>query len=152
MIVLIFLAACAKSRIGPVGSTHLHADYKIYIDGKAVDFAKREYMVKAPYVHIEGMNGDVIHVHATGVTIGDFFETLGMKLTKECFELKKQKYCTVGERTLKFYVNGEPNDLFGDYLMADGDKLLISYGDDSPEEIQKQLASITDYAKGESEH
>ncbi len=151
VVALLVLAGCtSKPAIGPLGGVHYHADYKVYIDGHAIDFAKREYMVKAQHVHIENMNGDVIHVHASGVTIGEFFRTLGMKLDDQCFQLGKQKYCTVGERKLKFYVSGEPNDLYGDYLISDLDKLLISYGDDSPEAIQEQLASITDYARTES--
>ncbi len=152
MVAVLVLAGCAKKpQIGPLGGTHIHADFKVYIDGHAIDFAKRDYMVKAPYVHIEGMNGDVIHVHATGVTIGEFFRTLGMKFGAQCFTLnKKQKYCTGDSKTLKFYVNGEPNDLYDDYLIGDQDKILISYGNDMPEEIEKQLSSITDYARIES--
>jgi hypothetical protein len=148
VLALLLLAACRKTPIGPVGSTHIHADYKVYLDGQAVDFTKREYMVKAQYVHIEGMNGDVIHVHATGVTIGDFFKTLGMKFTNECF-VKDKKYCTDEQRLLKFYVNGEPNDLYGDYLIGDQDKMLISYGP-KDEDVAGQLASITDHAAKES--
>jgi len=149
---LLVLAACKLNPpIGPVGSTHIHVDYKVYLNGQDVDFAKREYMVKAPHVHIESMDGDVIHVHATGVTIGEFFRTLGMKFTKDCFVLKPQpKFCTEGDKTLKFYVNGQPNELYDDYLPSDLDQLLISYGSDSPEDIQKQIASVTDKARKES--
>jgi len=146
---LVLLAGCAKRPpIGPLGGIHIHADYEVYIDGTPVDFAKREYMVKAQYVHIEGMDGDVIHVHATGVTIGEFFRTLGMKLTDECFKMGK-KYCTDEQKTLKFYVNGEPNDLYGDYLIGDKDKLLISYGP-VDENVSAQIASVTEKARTES--
>jgi hypothetical protein len=149
---LLVLAACSKQPpIGPLGSTHIHADFKVYIEGKPVDFAKRDYMVAAKHVHIEGMNGDVIHFHATGVTIGEFFRTLGMRFTSECFVLdKNHKHCTKDGKTLKFYANGEPNDLYNDYLPGDLDKLLISYGAETPEEIQRQLASITNYSRIES--
>jgi hypothetical protein len=152
---LLVIAGCAKQPpIGPVGSTHLHADYKVYIDNKPISFVKREYMVAAPHVHIEGMDGDVIHVHATGVTIGEYFRTLGMKFSNSCFILDKpldgvKKFCNEEGKTLKFYVNGEPNDLYGDYLISDKDKLLISYGP-ADEDIKHQLAAITDKARIES--
>ncbi len=150
LLALVILAGCAKrAPIGPLGGIHTHADYKVYLDGKPVDFRKAEYMVKAQYVHIEGMNGDVIHFHATGVTMGEFFRTLGMKFTNECF-VNKKKYCTNEEKTLKFFVNGEANELYGDYLTSDKDKMLISYGNDSPEEIQKQIASVTNHSIAES--
>ena len=70
-----------------------------------------------------------------------------MKFTNECFELESgKKYCNEGDKTLKFYVNSEPNELYGDYLMGAGDKILISYG--SEEDIQEQLDSITKHAEG----
>jgi len=148
--VLLLLAACSKQpSIGPLGGIHTHADYKVYIDGKPIDFSKREYMVREQYVHVENMNGNVIHFHASGVTVGEFFRTLGMRFTSECFVMGKQKYCTGEGKTLKFYVNGEPNDLYGDYLTSDLDKILISYGS-ADEDVTEQLASITNYAKVES--
>jgi hypothetical protein len=155
VLLLLLLAGCRKQVIGPVGSTHIHSDFKVYLDGEEIDFAKREYMVRAPYVHVEGMNGDVIHVHATGVTIGDFFRTLGMKFSKDCFVLDKarndkKKFCNEEGKTLKFYVNGEQNGLYGDYLIGDWDKILITYGSDSEEQTREQLESITDYAAKES--
>lgn len=151
---LVVLAGCRQQPIGPVGSTHIHADYKVYLDGQELDFAKREYMVKAQYVHIEGMDGEVIHVHATGVTIGDYFKTLGMQLTNKCFVFDKplsgkKKFCADESNTLKFYVNGEQNDLYGDYLIGDLDKILVSYGP-MDENVAEQLASVTDKARIES--
>jgi hypothetical protein len=147
---LLLLAACSKQQpIGPLGGIHTHADFKVYLDGKAVDFSKQQYMVREKYVHVEDMNGNVVHFHATGVTIGEFFRTLGMRFTSECFVMNKQKYCTGEGKTLKFYVNGEPNDLYGDYLASDLDKLLISYGP-ADEDVTEQLASITNYAKAVS--
>lgn len=142
MIALIVLAGCSKQQIGPLGGIHTHADFKVYLNGKQVDFAKQQYMVKVPYVHIESMDGDVIHFHATGVTIGEFFRTLGMKFDNKCFVKDKKSSCTDDKNTLKFYVDGEPNDLYGDYLTSDMDQLLISYGP-ANENVTAQLASIT---------
>jgi hypothetical protein len=147
---LVILAGCsAKPKIGPLGGIHTHADFKVYLDGKQVNFAQPQYMVKEKYVHIENMDGDVIHFHASGVTIGEFFRTLGMKFDNQCFVMNRQKYCTDDKNTLKFYVNGEPNDLYGDYLSGDFDKLLISYGP-KDDNVSAQLASITDKAQGQS--
>ena len=154
LIALLLLAACApKPTIGPLGGIHTHAGFKVYIDGKAIDFENMEYMVRAKYVHIEDMDGDVLHVHATGVTIGEFFRTLGMTFNDRCFVKDNKEYCTdpydgadaIG-KSLKFYVNGEPNAMFGDYLTGDGDKVLISYGM-VIENVTAQLASVTDKAR-----
>ena len=111
-------------------------------------------MVKAQYAHIEGMDGEVIHVHATGINTGDYFKTLGMRLSDNCFVLNKRlggqkKFCTDETNTLKFFVNGNPNDLYDDYFIKDLDKILISYGP-KDEDVSEQLASITDKANIES--
>ena len=59
-----------------------------------------------------------------------------------------KKYCNDGDKTLKVYVNGEPNEEYDTYLMGDLDKILISYGSETEEEIQEQLDSITDLSEG----
>ena len=146
---LVFLVACAsKPKIGPLGSIHTHQDFKVYIEGQEFDFSQRQYQVREQYVHVEDGIGETIHVHATGVTTGVFFDSLGMKFTKECFTMGSGKeYCNEGDKTLKLYVNGKPNEELGDYLMGDKDRFLVSYGNETEEEIQEQLASIPDFAK-----
>ncbi len=145
---LLYNWAASTPRIGPVGSTHIHQDLKIYLEGKQIDLSQQKYQVKVPYVHVEGGDGDVIHVHATGVIIGMFFDSLGMKFSKECFNTDEGRiYCNDGEKTLKFIVNGAANEEFDKYLLKDLDKILISYGSENQTEVQAQLNTITDKAK-----
>lgn len=136
------------TRIGPVGSTHIHQDVKVYLDGTQLSLSQQKYQVRAPQVHVESGDGDVIHVHATGVPIGMFFDSLGMKLSSTCFKTDNgTNYCNNGNRTLKFYVNGQLNSEFDKYLLRDLDKILISYGSEGEAAIQRQLETITDKAK-----
>lgn len=146
LIIGTFLIAGCKQRIGQVGSTHEHIDFKVYIDNKEIDFAKQEYMVKARYVHIESMDDDVIHKHATGVTMADFIKTLGMELTPTCFKMNNQEYCSNSDKTLKIYFNGQLNDEAANWELRDLDKYLISYGNDNEANIKKQLSSVTNKA------
>ena len=131
---LVYNWAANAPKIGPVGSTHIHQDVKIYLDGQQLDLSQQKYQVRAPQVHVEDGDGDVIHVHATGVPIGMFFDSLGMKLTTNCFETDDgTNYCNEksdGGKTLKFYVNGQKslNGEFEKYIPRDVDKILISYG------------------------
>ncbi len=129
-------------QIGAVGSVHSHADFMVFINGEKINFALPQYMVKVQEVHIEDMNGVVIHKHATGVTLGYFLETLGFKFDEECFVTdKKEKFCNEGDKQLNFYVNGNRNLEYGDYSIMDDDKYLISYGS-SNENIQEQLKEL----------
>ena len=132
--------------VGPAGSTHIHQDIKVYMNGKAIDFSQPKYQLRSRLVHFEGGDGNVMHTHATGMTLGYALETMGIQLT-DCLAIDGTKYCDEGNKTVKVYVNGATNSEFGDYLMKDLDKILVSYGS---EPVEPQLASITDLAKTQS--
>ncbi len=133
--------------VGPVGSTHQHADFRVYIDGKPIDFGQDIYQLKSAYVHVEEGIGDVMHVHATGITLQHFFNSVGIQLSSGCITFEGKKQCSTGSKTLKYYVNGRLNQDKEEYLIKDSDKILISYGDETEAEIQAQLKSITSLAE-----
>ncbi|MFQ5951349.1 MAG: hypothetical protein ACE5KH_04615 [Candidatus Geothermarchaeales archaeon] len=130
--------------LGPPGSTHVHAELKIYVDGRSsIDFSQGKYQQRSDYVHFEGGSGDVIHKHATGVTLGFFLGTLNIEFSSTCLVLDTgESYCNGGDKTLKLYVNRERNTLFDEYEIVGADEILISYGSETEEEIQAQLDSV----------
>ena len=134
------------SGIGALGSTHIHADVKVYINGKAVDFSQSKYQLTTSYLHFEEGIGDVIHLHATGLTMGHLFKAVGMDFDKNCLVVEGTSLCSNDRATLKFYVNTESNNEFEKYIIKDLDKILVSYGNENESEIQKQLSSITNLA------
>lgn len=151
-----------KSTIGILGSQHIHADWKIYINGKALDdtffgplamdMSKMDNSITSSFIHLDKgapapeKTGDLIHMHATGVPLWIFFKSVGMEFNKDCLTLPdKQKFCNGGQNTLKFYVNGKPNSDWENYVFNDLDEILISYGSES--DLTQQLNSITDFAK-----
>ena len=154
-----------NAKIGILGSQHIHADWKIYIDGKEFDwlpYADRherqmagDQSVKdtSAFIHIHPAQspekaGDVLHMHATGVPLWIFFKSIGIDFSKDCITLEnKDKFCNDSNKKLKFFVNGKESNEFENYVFNDLDKILISYGDESEEEVKNQLASITDFAK-----
>ncbi|HLC39682.1 MAG TPA: hypothetical protein VJJ76_02260 [archaeon] len=139
------------THIGAVGSTHTHQDVKIYVNGQAIDLTQSKYQLKARHTHFEGGDGDVNHKHATGVTIADMIKPLGLYVSKTCIKGDDgQTYCGNADKSLKVYVNGQLVDDWENYDTKDLDKILISYGNETPQQIQQQLASITDKAKIES--
>ncbi len=154
----------SSSTIGILGSQHIHADLKIYINGRALgedtlgllamDMSKMDSDLTSSFIHFDKGalepedDGDVIHMHASGVPLWIFFQSVGMKFDKGCITLEnKEKVCSEGNKQLKFFVNGKENNEFENYVFKDLDKILISYGDENEEEIQKQLESITDFSK-----
>jgi len=111
------------------------------------------------FTHLHDGDGEIIHKHMSTITLGDFFSSLGMWFGEECFILDADlpssdggtEYCNDGEKTLKMYVNGQPNHEFGDYELSDLDRILITYGDETDEEIQSQIDSVGDRACIQSE-
>ncbi len=154
----------SKSTMGLLGSQHAHADWKIYVDGKALDerffdsiamnMSNAGNGLTSSFIHVDRgapapeKTGDVLHMHATGIPLWVFFESVGMAFNRECLELSAaEKYCNTAEKTVKFFVNGKPDSEFEKYVFKDGDKLLISYGAEKESAIQEQVSSITDFGK-----
>ena len=134
------------SGIGPLHSAHLHADVKVYINGRTIDFSQKKYQLAAGFIHFEDGIGDVIHTHATGIALGHLFKSLGGDFNNNCIVLDSQGNCNSDDKTLKFYVNGQKSNEFGSRVIKNLDKYLISYGNENESEIQKQLDSITNLA------
>ena len=132
--------------IGPLRSAHLHADVKVYINKKPIDFSHPKYQLTTSFIHFEEGIGDVIHTHASGLTVGHMLKSVGMDFSSNCLIAEGEGYCSEGDKKLKFYVNGKLSNEFDNYVIKDLDKYLISYGNESPEEIQQQLNSITNLA------
>ncbi len=137
-----------KATMGLLGSAHEHARLGVYADGKAVDFSEfaeqhEEAMensgikTTSSFIHVheeapEEDTGRILHMHASGIPLWVFFESIGMEFSKDCFELNaNEQFCNSESKTLKFYVNGEQNNSFENYAPKDDDKILISYGAES---------------------
>ncbi|MFN6992144.1 MAG: hypothetical protein ACK4MM_05435 [Fervidobacterium sp.] len=155
---VVFFLSKGSNRMGAAGSTHEHADFKVYLNGNWIDFSQPKYFVRSPYIHVEGGPGvgQVLHIHATGVTLDTFFKSVGIQFSKDCFvDDNGNRYCNNGTHTLKFYVkkpngNWEENDQFEKYKPVELDKILITYGNESPDEIVMQQESVSDLARVES--
>jgi len=130
------------SEFGEVGSEHEHAQIFVIISGYTVDFSGPQYQLTSEYMHFENNEGSLIHRHATGVTLGFFFETMGIRLSEDCFSDDDDSYCTNSEHTLEFYVNAVQLDKLDSYVVKQGDRIVISYDNDSLSVIHDSLESI----------
>lgn len=149
----------STSTIGVLDSAHIHADWKIYVNGKALDLSPYAHMERmranlpvSSFIHVDSgapapeKTGNVLHMHATGVPLWIWFESVGMKLDKSCLIVESGgRYCNDGKNSLKFYVNGKESDQYEQYVFQDLDKILISYGAKG-EDVKPQLAAITGFA------
>lgn len=128
---------------------HVHADMKVFIQGQAVNFSEARFQSTSQralteYIHFHDGNGNVVHLHASGVPLSYLFGTFGGKLSSSCIQVASgdPTYCTDGQNSLRFYVNGNWNPDPAGYQLRDLDQLLISYGP-ATENVSALLGSVT---------
>ena len=128
---------------GTLGGEHVHSSILVKIFGDKFDFSLPAYQIKSSWIHFEAQDGTTIHRHATGVTLGYLFDTLSIDVSDECFIFPDgRQFCTNEDYTLKYYVNHEQVTGIYDYVFSDEDRILISYGSETPEEIEEQLREL----------
>ena len=133
----------APPNAGPFNDEHEHASILVMIHGDKFDFSTAAYQVQDNWIHFEAQDGTTIHRHASGVTTGYLFETLGIQLDSTCYIFPNgREFCTDEDYSLKFYINGERVDDITEYVLEDEDRILISYGGESDEQIQEQLNEL----------
>jgi hypothetical protein len=128
---------------GVLGSEHTHAVISVKIFGDSFDFSAPAYQIKSSWIHFEGRDGTTIHKHATGVTLGYLFETLSLGLDDQCFVFQDgRSFCSNEDYKLSFFVNGEQLPDIRELEIVEDDRILITYGAETPEEIQSQLLEL----------
>lgn len=128
---------------GVFGDEHEHVSVLVRIFGDKFDFSGPAFQIKNRWIHFEGRDGDTVHRHSSGVTSGYLFETLGIDLTSECFIFPDgREFCNNEDYSLKFYINHEPVPSILNYVGNEGDKILISYGDETLEQLDEQLEEL----------
>ena len=128
---------------GVLGSEHSHAAILVKIFGDTFDFSAPAYQIKSSWIHFEGRDGGTIHKHATGVTTGYLFETLSLGLDDQCFVFQDgRSFCTNDDYSLNFFINDKQVSDIREYEIAEDDRILITYGAETPEEIESQLLEL----------
>lgn len=128
--------------------THHHANFALFVAGERIDLAADEYMedvatcalgetvLPAARAHLHNNNPDVAHVHHEGVTWGHLLMNLGFGLGEEYLALDEGPVLVAEQgRTLKFILNGQPQYSVHNQLINSGDRLLISFGRESEQEV-----------------
>jgi hypothetical protein len=125
---------------------HMHADFKMYLNGNQLNLSKREYMDQSNEVHFHPtvkINpsdmpnvpfGDIMHMHKNGIAIKDFLNTLDFDIdtSKMLFDAK-------------VYVNGNLRQEGLNYVVQDKDRILVA-NSETESEVALQIGSVTDYA------
>jgi len=133
----------APSGAGKLGDEHEHASLLVRIFGDKFDFDSPAYQIKSSWIHFEDSDGTTIHRHSSGVTLGYLFANLGIGIDSECYKFPDgRQFCTNEDYSLKYYINHRIVKDINDYVLDDSDRILITYGNQTPEEIEEQLMEL----------
>jgi len=128
---------------GKLGDEHEHASVLVKIFGDKFDFTSPAYQIKSSWIHFEDSDGTTIHRHSSGVTLGYLFANLGIGIDSECYKFPDgRQFCTNEDYSLKYYINHRIVKDINDYVLDDTDRILITYGNQTPEEIEEQLMEL----------
>ena len=128
---------------GKLGDEHEHASLLVRIFGDKFDFDSPAYQIKNSWIHFEDSDGTTIHRHSSGVTLGYLFANLGIGIDSECYKFPDgRQFCTNEDYSLKYYINHRIVKDINDYVLDDTDRILITYGNQTPEEIEEQLMEL----------
>ena len=128
---------------GKLGDEHDHASILVRIFGDKFDFSVPTYQIKSSWIHFEESDGATIHRHSSGVELGYLFDTINIGIDNKCYIFPDgRQFCSNEDYSLKYYINHQlVNDVY-DYVFEDGDRILITYGSETPEQIEMQLREL----------
>ena len=133
-------------QIGPVGSTHEHVDVLVYIDGEPLDLNQSRYAMKSGYGHIHGGEGDIMHLHAINIPLSWFMESLDLSITLDSINVHGMEYSIDENNVFILFVNGEIITNV-DYVLVDEDRILVYYGPESDDDIDRALSLVPNRAE-----
>lgn len=143
-------------RPGNPDPNHTHADFAVWIDGAPLDFSAEKYMSGSsavetddghdhehlhPSFHLHDGNGNIMHRHKPGLTLGDFFNSLP-GVTFEESGLSSRFGIDGRASNVALTVNGKAEPSGSAYVFADGDRLLITDAADAAQQ-QREWRSLT---------
>ena len=128
---------------GILGDEHEHASVLVRIFGDKFDFAATTYQIKSSWIHFEESDGNTVHRHSSGVTLNYLFESLGIGIDEDCYIFGDgRQFCTNEDYSLKYFINGDSVNSINDHVVQNDDRILISYGGETEEQVIAQLNEL----------
>lgn len=162
----IALAAVRFALVPMEEPTHHHTNFALFVDGERIGLSADRYMeevgacavservLPSERAHLHANNPDVAHVHHEGTTWGHLLANLRFGLGDEYLATDNGRILVEGKgRTLKLILNGQQQYSVRNELIRSGDRLLISYGPESEEEvIRSQFPAVASNAEEYNQH
>ncbi|HSX24196.1 MAG TPA: hypothetical protein VLE74_03795 [Candidatus Saccharimonadales bacterium] len=134
---------------------HYHANFALYINGQRDEFKNFTFYEEESActqndpdnvkgrVHMHDQVADLVHIHAHGVTWGQFFANLGYTLGDKVVVTDNGVFADGADgNQLRFMLNGQTVQTAQDRVIKSEDVLLIDYGNDSGATLQTRYNAI----------
>ena len=135
-----------------VEEVHVHADFQMFIGDERIRFTDAEYQSAVGHklhdsIHFHDGSDEVIHRHEGGITLANFFDSLGLTLTDTCVTLSDTvAHCTDKNSELRLMVNGTRVTDITHYILTDNDRILLYYGNPQNSHLTDYMSGVTDLA------
>jgi hypothetical protein len=147
---------------------HYHANFAVYLNGQRFPFKAAQYYqevaicssshgITSPQqrAHMHDNVNDVVHVHDHAVTWGQFFNNFGWTIGPDLIETDNgTKYIADDTHKVHVLIDGQDyTDLtsVANIVIKDRSKLLLSYGDQDEQSLQKEFKTIASTAQKHDE-
>lgn len=119
------------------------AAFAVYTNGTLRQFSGTMYLNQSEDVFIEASNPAIVQVKKPNITWQQFFDTLPISLTPTCLTTGTgQTFCSNQTTALRFFLNGTENPQLLQHVMKPKDRVLISYGITTAEEVLQQYKRV----------
>lgn len=142
----------------PSEFVHLHATFAVFANGERINFTDPAFDLQSSgYLRAHMHNPDPASMHIEGepgLTLSEFFQlALASEISRDSMTLHPEvhggvTYTSEGNQTLRVFVAPNGGNQWtqlphvSDYVMRDLDRILITYGNASGEELAAQFATV----------
>ncbi|MQA74316.1 MAG: hypothetical protein GEU88_08275 [Solirubrobacterales bacterium] len=115
------------------GGEHFHALLEVYADGEPVPVPANigidptQPPTEMAGLHTHDTSGTIHNEAGTGSTLGQFFAIWGVP----CSADRLGPYESKARERVRMWVDGEPAESFGDLMLADGQQIVVAFGDET---------------------
>ena len=143
----------------PPKTVHYHANFAVYVDDSQEQFSNpllyeeiSECSVsteKKPgeRAHLHENIKDVVHVEDNAVTWGSFFQNIDWNISSDYIDNSGLLLVNNETQSVTYILNGEKISDITNKVIGDKDRLLISYGSATTDELNKQFETVATTAE-----
>jgi hypothetical protein len=128
---------------GEVLEKQADAGVLVKIHGDEITFWHSTHQMKDPHIFFADGNVNSIHRYHEDATMEILFNGMSVGIDDQCYVFPDGKaFCTTDEYSLKYFINDKSVSGIGDYIIQDNDRILITFGGETDEQIQEYLFQL----------